>query len=267
MNKNDRFAALAERHRAARRPAKPTLPPPPEMVEQGQRCLAGDAAEHSQDFNVVELLEELIEREMKGPWKREVGVYHPSSVSPSTCRRALFYDRLGVTPRPQHDLASQAIFDEGHGTHHVIETRLLEHGGFVNELKIRIESLHVAGSMDGLFKNEDWVLEIKSIGESSYLSLTKPKIEHVWQVHLYMFAVDVPRAQLLYVNRNNGSKKMFRVNFSPDTWREITELLREVEGHVERNEPPDRIDVAYVCRQCKFHKHCYAEPSWTCSGN
>lgn len=258
MDSKERFANLAIRHRAALKAMKPKLPPPPEMVEQGRRCLSGEVPQHSQDFSVVELLDDLIQQEMGSEWAREVGVYHPSSVSPSTCKRALYYDRTSVTPKPQHGAATQAIFDEGHGTHHILQKRLSRHEGFVDECKIRIEELHVAGSTDGLFRNEDWVLEIKSIGESSFLSLSKPKTEHVWQLHLYMFAMDVPRAQLLYVNRNNGSKRMYQVPFSSETWDAIVTLLGEVEGHVERQEPPARINVPYICRQCKFQEHCFA---------
>lgn len=255
-DQKDRFAYLATRHRARMLENKPKLPPPYEVKEQGLRCLSGEVPQHSEDFNVSDLLDDLVNREMRGKWTREVGVYHPSSVSPTTCKRALYYDRTNVTPQPQHDSATQAIFDEGHGTHHIIQKRLSQHEGFVDECKIRIEDLHVAGSTDGLFRNEDWVLEIKSIGDSSFLSLSKPKTEHVWQLHLYMYAMDTPRAQLLYVNRNNGSKKLFRVPFSKETWDSIVGLLKEVEGHVERQEPPDRIDAMYVCRQCKFQYHC-----------
>lgn len=256
MDSKDRFANLATRHKAQLAASKPKLPPPPEMVEPGRRCLSGEIPQHSEDFNVMDLLDALIQQEMRGKWARKVGVYHPSSVSPTACRRALYYDRTGLEPRPQHDAATQAIFDEGHGTHHVLQQRLSGHDGFVDECKIQIDHLHVAGSTDGLFRNEDWLLEIKSIGDSSFSSLAKAKTEHVWQLHLYMYAMDVPRAQLLYVNRNNGSKRIFKVQFSKDTWAQIEGLLQEVEGHVRRLDPPDRIDSPYVCRQCKFQYHC-----------
>lgn len=271
MDQKDRFANLALRHRASLAAAKPKLPPPPVMEEQGRRCLAGEVPEHSDGFDVTALLEEMVRRELAGPWTREVGVYHPSSVNPSACRRALYYDRIGVMPRPCHGMDTQSIFDEGHGTHHIIQQRLLRHAGFEEEVKIRIDSLHVAGSTDGVFRNEDWVLEIKSVGESSFLSINKPNGAHVWQMHLYMYALDIPRAQLLYVNRNNGSKRMFRVPFSVETWGQIEALLREVEGHVERQEPPDRIDVPYVCRQCKFQQDCrpreQKESTWISSSS
>lgn len=256
MSQPDRFAYL--RNRIARSTAQETTAIPLHMPDvPGQRCLSGEPANPEEDdFDVIDLLVSLVRKELAGPWTREVGVYHPSSVNKDACKLALYFDRMGTPPKPSHDVSLQWIFDEGHGTHESIQSRLRRHLGFHNEIKIRINSLHVAGSADGVFVREDWVLEIKSIGESGFSTLTRPKEDHIWQLHLYMFAFDIPRGQLLYVNRNNGARRTFRVKFDPQVWGQIVELLEEVEGHVQRREPPVVTPVPFVCRNCKFAYCC-----------
>lgn len=254
----DRFAYLRRKHAATQDNPTQVVQVTMQVDPQpGRRCLSGELPEENRSFDVSELLDDLIRQEMRGPWTRTTGVYHPSSLSPGSCKRALYYDRTAMPPRPQHSGSLQAIFDEGHGTHHIIQSRIKRgHAGFEEECHINIESLKISGSTDGVFQNEDWILEIKTIGDAGFSSLVRPKTEHVWQMHPYMFARDIPRAQLLYVNRNTGAKRSFKVYFDVKVWDQIKLLIAEIERHVERQEPPEPIDDAYQCRGCKFKYVC-----------
>ena len=233
-------------------------PKRPEVVEPGSRCLREENPAEHRYFDVSERLDRLFYEELQGPWLRSMGVYHPSSLSLGTCRRALYHDRIGTLPRPSHRSYLQSIFDEGHGTHGIIQERLRKgHVGFHDECRIDIPDLHIAGSTDGVFDLEDWLLEIKTMGDAGFSALVKPKKEHIWQLHPYMFARDIPRAQLLYVNRNNGRRRNFKIYFSVEIWNQIKQLVTEIEDHVARQDMPPKTDKVYECTSCKFQFYCF----------
>lgn len=233
----------------------------PRGTSPGERCLREENPPDHRTFDVDEQLNRLFFAELRGPWERRVGVYHPSSLSLGTCKRALYHDRLGTTPRPSHRSYLQAIFDEGHGTHEILQRRLKKgHLGFHEECGIEIPELHISGSADGVFDLEDWIFEIKTMGDAGFSALVSPKKEHVWQLHAYMFARDIPRAQLLYVNRNNGKRRNFKVYFQMAIWDQIVGLVKEIEGHVERKDPPPMATSKYECSSCKFQYHCFTAP-------
>lgn len=191
-------------------------------------------------------------------YSRKTGVYHPSSMSKSACLRALYYDRTDAPVSRAEFLKDIDLFAVGHSIHDGLGAELREaFPGIQLEVPVEMASLHLAGSADGLLR--DWVLEFKSIGDASYKALTKPKTEHVWQVHCYMAALNVPRAQIMYINRNTGQRRTFRVAFDPSIWSSITSIIASVESCVASGTPPAGVDKRYTCASCKFAKHC--EPS------
>ena len=260
----DRFAYIREaarRQKEAQRARVTGYVPPPAELKELNRCLREVNPAGHRFFDVDERLNQIFWEELRGPWTRTVGVYHPSSLNPARCKRELYHDRIGTQPQPSHRTFMQAIFDEGHGTHNVLQARLSGgHVGFTPECRVTIPDLHISGDTDGLFRVEDWLLEIKTMGDSTFSTAVKPKVDHLWQVHIYMFGMDVPRTQLLYVNRNNGRRRNFKVLFSVDIWEQVLALVAELEGMVERQEEPPMIDDAYTCGSCKFQYHCFAQP-------
>ena len=138
----------------------------------------------------------------------------------------------------------------------MIQEYLSQMDGFESEVRVEFPDLHLYGHCDGVFREQDWVLEIKTVGESVYRTLVKPKVEHIWQVHCYMFALDIPRTQLFYVNRASGAMRLFKIEFSNDIWEEVSGAIGYVEAHVEKNEPPPREINSWACRSCKFYHEC-----------
>lgn len=211
------------------------------------------------DFDVGDLLDALYEQEANKPWERTLGVYHPSSMK--GCKRALYYDRIVTADspvKPVHvfESESNAIFELGHGLHARVQEQYSRHPGFRSEVKINVPELHIAGSVDGVFDVEEWVLEIKSIGDASFRTCVKPKIEHIWQVHCYMYATGMRRVQLLYVNRNTGQKRVFRLQFDQAIWDKVLEVITEVEAAVAALVPPEQEVNKFYCRTCKFLHIC-----------
>lgn len=218
------------------------------------RCLKGEQAKTDVGFNVAREFEGLLEKENQKPWTRRIGHYHPSSVK--GCKRAMYYDRVGEEPESRVDAKLRMIFDMGHALHDMIQGYLRNHPGFEDEVTCEFPDLHLYGHCDGIFTKEDWVLEIKTVGESVYKTLVQPKIEHIWQIHCYMFCLDIPRTQLLYVNRATGATRLFKVAFSNEIWEEVAAVIGYVESCVESGEPPPQEVNKWACRSCKFYHVC-----------
>ena len=219
-----------------------------------ERCLREERPEHYKEFNISLDIQTLLEEKNNVPWTRQTKKYHPSSIK--GCKRSLYYDRIGTSPKACVTPDKRILFDLGHAVHGYVENLLAKFPDFESEVPVSFEPLNIHGHCDGVFRNEDWVLEVKSIGDASFSTLVRPKIEHVWQIHCYMFALDIPRCQLLYVNRSNGSMRLFRVYFDNDIWDQITAVIREVEECVSNKTPPAKEINYFHCSICKFRYTC-----------
>tara|TARA_B100000131_G_scaffold45449_1_gene40638 strand:- start:12025 stop:12747 length:723 start_codon:yes stop_codon:yes gene_type:complete len=226
-----------------------------------ERCLREDNPEPDINFDVKNELERIDEESNKESWSRKTGVYHPSSLHPNACKRAIWYDRIGEDPESRIPPDLRMLFDMGHALHDMLQTKLeKEFDSFKAEVPVASEELNMFGHCDGVFRDEEWVLEIKTVGESVYRNLTKPKIEHVYQVHCYMYALDIPRCQLLYVNRATGAMRNMKVHFQTSVWEKVCEIMKFVEDHVKEGSEPPRQISKWVCRSCKFLHAC--EPNF-----
>ena len=222
-----------------------------------KRCLS-NASLQDDGFDVNEIIEAQYIKENKKPWTRKTGRYHPSAMG--HCVRAIYYDRIGETPVPRIAARLRALFNLGHSAHDSIQATLSEIGGFEAEVPSYDETLRLYGHCDGIFREEDWILEIKSIGESGFNTLVRPKKDHVMQLHCYMWCNDIPRGQILYINRNTGAKRVFKVAFDQKIWETITETIAYVESSIEAGTPPPREESYYSCNSCKFNHVC--EPTF-----
>jgi CRISPR/Cas system-associated exonuclease Cas4 (RecB family) len=225
------------------------------LNEQQDRCLTVDGRKlPNADFNVKDFIEAALVSRQRKPWARKEGVYHPSSIK--GCKRSLYYDRLSEPPVPRFPVNTLLLFLLGHSLHDGIQGLIKEHDPtFIYEIQGEVEDMHISGHCDGVFPLQDWVLEIKTVGDASFKTLARPKEDHVWQVHCYMKSFDIPRAQILYVNRNNGALRPFKIFFSAELWEELGGVYEVVEDHVSREEPPPR-EINYFCNTCKFNDVC-----------
>ena len=217
------------------------------------RCIQGNIATPS-DFNVLDELEFLLEKQNKETWSRKVGVYHPSAIT--GCPRALYYDRIGTEPKQCIPKYLRMLFDMGHAIHDVIQNRLKNIPGFEAEVVAYYEPLNLFGHCDGIFRDEDWVLEIKTVGDSVFKNLVKPKPDHIAQAHCYMWALDIPRCQMLYVHRSTGKLRMFPVFFSDSVWERVVRTIKHIDRCVDEGTPPSKEINSYICKTCKFKHEC-----------
>ena len=209
-------------------------------------------------FDVKEALIEYFKGLNDKEWTRKVGVHHPSALG--GCTRARYYDRLGIAPKPRKPVEQLVMFEVGHAIHDRWQKILQKmFPGFEAELLAVDEELFMAGHCDGVFRIKDWILEIKTVGDSSFRRLRSPKKDHVEQAHCYMWAFDVPRSQILYICRNTGLMKNYKRKFSMETWRTIVGKFEEIEDGIVAEQPPPKEPNTWVCPGCKFFHVCEPE--------
>ena len=220
------------------------------------RCLRGENPEQGRDFDVTKVFRDAVMAENDREWSRKTDCYHPSAIG--GCKRALYYDRTGEEPKSCWNFQTLMYFLLGHALHDMVQNKLSEAMGqtFEAETTIEFKELKIYGHCDGVFASEDWILEIKTAGSSTFNSLIRPKSDHIRQIHCYMAALDIPRCQLVYVNRDNGSLKKFDIFFEEEIWSEIVGVIARIEEAVESNDPPEREVSRWTCRTCKFKHIC-----------
>ncbi len=218
--------------------------------ELSQRCI-NEVELPNEDFDVVELITYYLIKEINKPRKAKPRPFYPSSFG-NRCKRSLYLHRTGAKSEEKTSIKNKLLFMAGDANHEALQDLLKNHKGIKIEESVKIPSLDISGRVDGVFTSEDWVLEIKSVGDATFRSLVKAKQDHIYQTHCYMWGFDIPRGQILYVNRNDGTLRKFDVKFSNEVWSEIVELVAEVDGHVEREEPPPYEPIDYICSGCKF---------------
>jgi len=217
------------------------------------RCLREDRLPDD-GFSVEELVLKSCYDQNHEPWTRDIGVIHPSSIH--GCLRNIYYDLTKTKPKSNVPSPKRMLFDIGHAVHDMVQGKLANTEGFESEVLCDFPELRMRGHCDGVFRVQDWVLEIKTIGDTSFKRLTKTKIEHIWQVHCYMWMLDIPRCQVLYINRNTGEMRNFVVLFDYAIWEKIIERVNTVERAIELGEPPDFSRNSFFCSTCKFYYHC-----------
>ncbi|MBP72880.1 MAG: hypothetical protein CMA70_04770 [Euryarchaeota archaeon] len=205
-------------------------------------------------FNVLEEINKTLLDQNKRPWRRRKSAYHPSAMS--GCKRAIYYDRVGEEPKQNIQAPLRMLFGLGHAIHDFIQGLLREDENFKAEVVAKYDALNIYGSCDGVWSNKGWLLEIKTIGDSSFRTLVKPKKEHIRQAHCYMKALDIPRTQLLYVNRDTGQMRLFRTHFDEDVWGWIEDVIEFVENHIKNKTAPPKEESYFYCRSCKFAHVC-----------
>jgi len=220
------------------------------------RCMSASYPEDN-GFDLKDMVMEAIFEQRPLERKRK-GRYKPSGLM--KCKRKVFYDRLGVTQiKDKHDFDMTLWGEAGTAIHDRIQLLLRNKMGdeFTDEDMVEGIEFPARGYVDG--EAYDWILEFKGIGTASFQNLTKPLLEHLWQVHMYMWLRDIPRAQILYINRDTWHMKNYKVAFDPDIWSRMMSIIGFIEESVELSDPPKKINKFWVCSKCEYAHECKPE--------
>ena len=139
---------------------------------------------------------------------RPIRCFHPSSLHKAA--KELYHHYLHGDSSGEFESRVLRIFDNGHAVHERLQGYLKE-SGTLKQVETPIENIEyeIQGHADGIIEvgGKEGVLEIKSINSNQFYALHEPKPEHLIQLNVYMFALDIPRGCLLYECKDNQELK------------------------------------------------------------
>lgn len=193
---------------------------------------------------------------------RATGCFHPSELH--QCPRKIYDSYMGIKLHSgMSEPRLQRVADNGHGVHARIQAYLRESGLLVDdEVAVHDEELQICGHCDGIIRGhiskDDnlGVLEIKSINETGFRNLFKPKPEHVGQVSLYMFLLDLKWGCLLYENKNDQRLTEFFIEYDKRNVLPLLDKIRLVKKYIRIQKPPPKDKSFPFCDWCD-HSGCF----------
>jgi len=231
----------------------------PARLDLDSRCLQHKFPMSDIEFSVIDIIDEHL-LSLNGPY-RTGGWIHPSSIG--KCRRGVYYELMDAPGEMVDEADERKLPEVGNAIHRMVQewiTARTSAKEFTSETRMRFPAFKFSFRCDGIFVVKDWVLEIKTISDSAFTALQVPRPQDLGQVHCYMYTLDIPRCILLYVNRNTGEMKEFKVYFSDKIWRDkVLAVLAAVYEHRDKGTRPPRPKSKYECERCKFRRHCEAD--------
>lgn len=227
----------------------------PAKMDLDSRCLSHKFPMEHIEFSVVDLIDNYL-LDMNGPYQTG-GWIHPSSIS--RCLRCVYYELMDAPALIADEPDERKLPEVGSAIHGMIQAWIADAvpaEAFTAESKMRFAAYRLSFRCDGIFTLKDWLFEIKTVSDSAYKSMQAPRSSDLGQIHCYMYALDIPRTILLYVNRNTGAMKEYKVYFTPKVWQRVLTTLASVFDHRDKGTKPPRPKSTYECRRCKYRPHC-----------
>lgn len=108
--------------------------------------------------------------------------------------------------------------------------------------------------------DQNFVLELKSIGSYGFKLLDGPKEEHIHQLQLCMHFFNIHNGILLYENKDNHQLKEFEVSYEAELAESLIEKLQQVMVFIRDDKLPQKPsfpkDLEWRCKYCGFRKYC-----------
>ena len=214
------------------------------------------------------------------------GRFRPSMIG-NPCQRAQVLSYLGVPQRASVEVYTQ-MADAGSWLHYKWQAEGLSAGWLTGvEVQIEIPEWGLRGSVDGIMSDGS-IFEAKTLGNDKYYGRrgTKPVsewddpvLEHVRQVDAYMYATGSHAASLVYINRDSGAFREFRVLRDTNRMASLSHFIQEMIAMIDSQKIPDilpgclrvmRGDVIDDCTKaevkewskqhdwCNYHEVCAA---------
>jgi hypothetical protein len=159
--------------------------------------------------------------------------FHPSSLHLSADE--LYRHYLEGDGEREFDSRVLRIFDNGHAVHRRLQGYLTDIGILKRaEVPVENEEYEVRGHADGIIgiNGTTGVLEIKSMNSGQFYRTFEPKGDHLIQVNVYMFCLDIPRACLLYECKDDQHLREFYVKQDRSVLEPILEKIKFVQDRV-----------------------------------
>jgi len=185
-------------------------------------------------------------------------VYYPSALG--SCLRKQYYTYTLGERVSSEDLV---IFATGKGVHETIARAFGEVATIEKvEENVSLEispAIKLKGRIDLLIADYDgkkYLIEAKSTSKTP----ETPFEEHVFQLQVYMQALNYEEGFILYWNKISGEIKAFKVTKDEETLRKIYERVKTLDYYVSHNIPPEPEAILkgrfWECEKCPFLEIC-----------
>jgi CRISPR/Cas system-associated exonuclease Cas4 (RecB family) len=189
----------------------------------------------------------------------------PRASSISRCDREMYLSITDFVHHPPYDTRIIARFEEGNRQESFILQLLIKNGFTVVEgqidlsIKDRNERVVLTGHIDGKIEWEEKRIpfEVKSMNPNIYEDINTVEDfnkrdwtkRYILQMQSYLFANNEPEG-IFIITDCLGHFKILPVKLDYDLMEKIIQRCTHVMDCVEKNEPPDFIKDASICRRC-----------------
>lgn len=161
--------------------------------------------------------------------------FHPSTIG-NDCERLLYLHYWRMLPEEKISPQLNRIFANGHFAENRFFRYFLEMRIFKDrEARVLSENPPIRGRADFLVnlpqedgKDKVHIIELKTINDKGFESLTNAKPEHIIQIQIYLNLLDIDAGFVLYENKNNQELREFYFEKDPQVWDKIRKKLLKV---------------------------------------
>jgi CRISPR/Cas system-associated exonuclease Cas4 (RecB family) len=237
---------------------------------------------HDTDGFTVEKLEAAIERGYEAQKRPDEFItkktFAPSSIGgyQGVCPRYWYQAFNGADFVSKTDSVGVASMLNGTAGHERLE-KVLEDGGVLvsKEIEMKLSDPPIRGYIDVIVNidGEDAVGEIKTTLSEGFMwrrSTMKPSAQHLYQILIYMYALDMEKGFMLYENKNDNTLLTIPVKMTPRNKKileDALDWLRRVYANWEAGEGTDShlpkrpwTKKNKICRGCPLFEKCWVDP-------
>lgn len=212
----------------------------------------------------IEHAVKVLRRQYKHP---RVGRLSPSGLG--YCQRKVLFSYVGA-PQVGKNLDSEDLMAAGTQAHLWWQVEGLSYPfgePYMLDAEVWVydEKLNMGGSIDAVLVDGS-LFELKTVAWSKYnriMSNGYPEWEHLLQLHAYFVLSKTERASLVYVDRNTGQFREFRVVRDDDIEKELMRRISSLHGYINAEELPKMLDdcemrKGYIYKDCQYRRFCPA---------
>lgn len=186
------------------------------------------------------------------------GVFHPSQLY--QCQRRQLFEYLGMDKKVEYNPTLQNLFNDGHFRHLRWQIMLLNAGILSDiEVSVQIPELRLAGSMDGVNDQEEWVFELKGTSQFRTVQDRGAFPEHVKQVHAYLLASGFEKAVIVYEDKLSQQWSEIEVTRDQGIIDEIVGILKSLNLALDTGKLPEVLDDCQNQTGAKFRRCPYSD--------
>ena len=189
------------------------------------------------------------------------GVFHPSQLY--QCPRKQLFEFYGLVGQKEFNPVLSNLFNDGHFRHLRWQIMLLNAGILTDvEVKVEIPEYRLAGSMDGMNKDEGWMFELKGTSQYSSVVQRGAMPAHTKQIHAYLLASGLESALIVYECKISQQWQEIEIVRDQKIINEVEAILQGLNKAVDTGELPEAYDdcknkTGTEFQQCPFSGVCH----------